>query len=59
MTVKELKEGLKLQHGDNVTHQRDSEKVTANNADKVVEVTASGDWDGFVWYNDANLYGKM
>ena len=50
MTVKELKEVLKLQHGDNVTYIRNDEKVTANNTDQVVSVEASGDWDGYVWY---------
>ena len=50
MTVKELKEVLKLQHGDHITYQQDGEKVTVNNTDKVVEVTASGDWNGYVWY---------
>lgn len=50
MTVQELKDVLKLQCGDHVTYQRDGEKVTANNTDQVVEVTASGDWDGYVWY---------
>ena len=50
MTVKELKEVLKLQHGDNVTYRRNDEKVTAKQDDHVVAVEASGDWDGYVWY---------
>lgn len=50
MTVQELKDVLKLQCGDKFNYQRDGQKVTAENNDKVVAVEASGDWDGYVWY---------
>ena len=50
MKVKDLKEVLKLQHGDNVTYRRNDEKVTPKQNDQVVSVEASGDWDGYVWY---------
>lgn len=50
MTVKELKEVLKLQHGDNVTYRRNDEKVTPKQNEQVVSVEASGDWDGYVWH---------
>ena len=51
MTVKELKELIKLEYRDSIVYKRNDIKVEPKDTDTVVSISATGDWDGFVQYN--------
>ena len=51
MTVKELKSFLKMSRDDSIVYKRNNEVVEPNDTDKVVSISATGDWNGFVQYN--------
>ena len=51
MTVKEIKEIIKLNSKDEVVYIKNDERVQAEDNDIVLSIQGSGDWDGYVTYN--------
>lgn len=51
MTVEDLKSFIKMSRDDSIVYKRNDERVEPNDTDKVISISATGDWNGFVQYN--------
>jgi hypothetical protein len=51
MTVKDLKNFVKMNRNDSIVYKRNDKVVEPEDTDTVVSISATGDWDGFVQYN--------
>ena len=50
MSVKEIKKIIKLNSQDDIIYIRNNEIVQPEMNDTIIEIQASGDWNGFVTY---------
>jgi len=50
MTIKDLKNIIKLNVKDEIIYMKNDERIQPEDDDTVVEIQGSGDWNGFVTY---------